>query len=111
MNRIDHLMVCPLGGLEAGTEQFRRLGFSVHDGGSGAKGTHNAIAFMDQDYLELLYYTNKQDYLSASPGGSLASFIEEGAGLRFLILQCSDIDTFVKVLLSLPLLKFKGHAW
>jgi len=52
--RIDHVMIC-VPDLQQGIETYARLGFNIYPGGvhHGA-GTHNAIAFHHEDYLELL---------------------------------------------------------
>jgi len=48
---IDHLMIC-VPDLEQGAAQYRRLGFNVQPGGTHpGKGTHNAIAFNNEDEL------------------------------------------------------------
>ena len=45
--RIDHVMVC-VPELDRGVDQYRRLGFNVHPGGvHTGRGTHNAIAFLE----------------------------------------------------------------
>ena len=60
LTRIDHVMIC-VPELSAGIEAYRRIGFDIYPGGEHAgRGTHNAIAFHGEDYLELL---------SPRPGG------------------------------------------
>ena len=52
--RIDHVTIC-VPDLAQGIEQYRKLGFNIHAGGAHpGKGTHNAIAFNRDDYIELL---------------------------------------------------------
>ena len=51
--RIDHVMIC-VPDLMRGIEQYRKIGFDIHPGGSHpGRGTHNAIAFLQDDYVEL----------------------------------------------------------
>jgi hypothetical protein len=94
--KIDHLMLCVLD-LERGVEQYRRLGFNVQPGGTHpGKGTHNAIAFTDEDYLELLTIREAAKERAANSGkGSwgpnLAGFIAEGGGIRYIIVQSDDL--------------------
>src|SRR5438477_9013621 len=78
--------------LEAGIDAYTRLGFSVHAGGvHTGKGTHNAIAFNEDDYLELLSIRDKAEYLSNSPYGGLVELLGRGGGLRFIIVQSDDL--------------------
>ena len=68
--RIDHLMIC-VPELARGMEQYRRMGFNVQPGGAHpGKGTHNAIAFNDEDYLELLAVRDPAEYAAASSWGA-----------------------------------------
>jgi hypothetical protein len=91
LTRIDHVMICPPS-LEQGIEAFTRMGFDVYPGGlSRAKGTHNAIAFHEDDYLELVSLSDRDAYLAASPGGGLADFLARGGGFRYVILQSDDL--------------------
>ena len=54
LTRIDHVMIC-VPDLNEGIAAYTRIGFSVFPGGSHAgRATHNAIAFHEDDYLELL---------------------------------------------------------
>jgi catechol 2,3-dioxygenase-like lactoylglutathione lyase family enzyme len=89
---IDHLMIT-VPDLERGAEQYRKLGFNVQPGGTHpGKGTHNAIAFTDEDYLELLAIRDKAEQQKA--GGwhaDLDRFIAAGGGIRFVILQSDDL--------------------
>jgi len=90
--RIDHLMIC-VPGLERGMETYRRMGFNVHMGGvHTGKGTHNAIAFNYEDYLELLAVRDPAEYAAASSwGGGLPVFIAAGGGIRYAVLQSDDL--------------------
>ena len=87
LTRIDHVMICPPS-LEQGIDAYTRMGFDIHPGGvTGTKGTHNAIAFHEDDYLELLSVSDRDAYLAASPGGGLADFLARGGGFRYVIVQ------------------------
>lgn len=94
--RIDHVMIC-VPDLEAGIEQYRKLGFDMHPGGvHPGKGTHNAIAFNRDDYLELLAIGDRAEYERASVSsrsydGGLASFINAGGGIRYVVVQSDDL--------------------
>ena len=89
---IDHLMICTPD-LARGAETYRKLGFNVQSGGvHPGKGTHNAIAFNDPDYLELLAIRDPAEERAAeaaagSWGRDLSGFIAAGGGIRFVILQ------------------------
>ncbi len=84
-------MVC-VPDLDRGIEACTRLGFNVHPGGVHAgRGTHNAIAFFEDDYLELLGIRDKDEYLSHSAFGGLVELLEQGGGLRYIILQSDDL--------------------
>src|SRR5215470_4159819 len=89
---IDHLMICTPD-LARGAETYRKLGFNVQSGGvHPGKGTHNAIAFNDSDYLELLAIRDPAEERAAeaaagSWGRDLSGFIAAGGGIRFVILQ------------------------
>jgi len=88
LTRIDHVMIC-VPDLEAGIETYRKIGFDVHYGGvhPGA-GTENAIAFFEDDYLELLSIRAGEQ---AQAGAALVDFIGRGGGLRYLALQSDDL--------------------
>ena len=54
LTRIDHVMIC-VADLAQGMEQYRRIGFDIHPGGvHTGRGTHNAIAFHGEEYLEVM---------------------------------------------------------
>jgi hypothetical protein len=93
---IDHLMIC-VPDLDRGAAQYRKLGFNVQPGGTHpGKGTHNAIAFNDEDYLELLAIRDPAEERAFNSGAGswgpdLAGFIKAGGGIRFVILQSDDL--------------------
>lgn len=88
LTRIDHVMIC-VPDLATGIETYRRIGFDVHYGGvHPGGGTENAIAFFEDDYLELLgIRAGEQD----RAGGALVDFIARGGGLRYLSVQSDDL--------------------
>jgi catechol 2,3-dioxygenase-like lactoylglutathione lyase family enzyme len=96
LTRIDHLMIC-VPDLERGVEQYRRMGFNVQPGGvHPGKGTHNAIAFNDEDYLELLAIRDPAEERAAGGGAGswgtdLPGFIAAGGGIRYVIVQSDDL--------------------
>src|SRR5262245_13542889 len=93
---IDHIMIC-VPDLSRGVEQYKKLGLNVQQGGTHpGKGTHNAIAFTDEDYLELMASLDAAEERAAdakagSWGRNLAGFIAEGGGIRFIIVQSDDL--------------------
>jgi catechol 2,3-dioxygenase-like lactoylglutathione lyase family enzyme len=100
LTRIDHLMVC-VPDLARGAEAYARLGFSVHPGGvHTGLGTHNAIAFLEQDYLELIAIRDRDEYLRASPYAGLVKFLEAGGGLRYIIVQSNDLEADIAAMRS-----------
>ena len=102
---IDHLMIC-VPDLARGTEQYKKLGFNVQPGGvHPGKGTHNAIAFNDPDYLELLAIRDPAEERAADAGAGswgrdLSGFIAAGGGIRFVILQSDDLAADVAAMRS-----------
>ena len=88
LTRIDHVMIC-VSDLSRGVEAYRRIGFDVQPGGAHASGgTENAIAFLQEDYLELLAVRAGQSH-EASAG--LRQFLAGGDGLRYLAVQSDDL--------------------
>ena len=68
LTRIDHVMIC-VPDLAKGIEAYTRLGFTVYPGGSHTgRPTHNAIAFHDEDYLEILSIRDRQRGRPRQPG-------------------------------------------
>lgn len=96
LTRIDHVMIA-VPDLAAGMAQYRRLGFDVYEGGvHPGKGTHNAIAFNRDDYIELIAIRDPAEYEAASagtrsPDGGLAKFVQAGGGIRYVALQSDDL--------------------
>lgn len=93
--RIDHVMIC-VPDLPRGIGQYEKLGFNIYPGGAHpGKGTHNAIAFLRDDYVELLAIRDQAEQLAASgprnPGAGLADFIAAGGGIRYIVLQSDDL--------------------
>src|SRR5262249_4767530 len=91
LTRIDHVMIC-VPDLNEGIAAYRRIGFDVHPGGAHmGQGTENAIAFNDEDYLELLGLRDRAEYLASSSGGGLLEFLGRGGGFRYVIVQSDDL--------------------
>jgi catechol 2,3-dioxygenase-like lactoylglutathione lyase family enzyme len=88
LTRIDHIMIC-VPDLQKAIVTYTRLGFRVHLGGvHPGQGTHNAIAFHQDDYLELLA-VNPAETEAASP--RLVEFIAAGGGFRYVSVQSDDL--------------------
>jgi len=96
LTRIDHVMIA-VPDLDAGIAQYRDLGFDIYPGGvHPGKGTHNAIAFNHEDYIELIAIRDRSEYEAAaagsrSPDGGLAKFVEAGGGIRYVAVQSDDL--------------------
>ena len=91
LTRIDHVMIC-VPDLARGIEAYTRLGFTVHPGGSHTgRATHNAIAFHDEDYLEILSIRDRAAVAPGSPDASLADYLDQGGGFRVVALQSDDL--------------------
>ena len=88
-------MIC-VADLAKAIDAYARIGFNVSPGGvHTGKGTHNAIAFNDDDYLELLSIRDRDEYLAASPGGGLLDFLARGGGFRYVAVQSDDLTADV----------------
>ena len=91
LTRIDHAMIC-VADLGKAIDAYARIGFDVRPGGEHTgRGTHNAIAFNADDYLELLGLRDRDEYLAASPGGGLIEFLARGGGFRYVAVQSDDL--------------------
>jgi catechol 2,3-dioxygenase-like lactoylglutathione lyase family enzyme len=103
--RIDHVMIC-VPDLARAIEQYRKLGFNMHEGGvHPGKGTHNAIAFNRDDYVELLAIRERAEYDAAAGTGAgwgprLPEFIAAGGGIRYIIVQSNNLDADVAAMRS-----------
>jgi hypothetical protein len=84
-------MIC-VPDLQHGIDVYTRIGFNISSGGvHPGKGTHNAIAFNDEDYLELLSVRDRDEYMAASPDGGLLEFLERGGGFRYVAVQSDGL--------------------
>ena len=91
LTRIDHVMIC-VPDLQQGIDTYTRLGFNISPGGvHTGQGTHNAIAFHEEDYLELLSVRDRDEYLAGHAGGGLLEFLARGGGLRYIAVQSDDL--------------------
>lgn len=91
LTRIDHAMIC-VPDLTRGIEAYTRLGFTVYPGGSHTgRATHNAIAFHDEDYLELLSIRDRSAVAPGGPDAALAAYLDQGGGFRVVALQSDDL--------------------
>ncbi|MGH7365556.1 MAG: VOC family protein [Candidatus Rokuibacteriota bacterium] len=91
LTRIDHAMIC-VPDLTRGIEAYTRLGFNVYPGGSHTgRATHNAIAFHEEDYLELLSIRDRGAVAPGGPDAELAEYLDRGGGFRVVALQSDDL--------------------
>ena len=93
LTRIDHVMIC-VPDLTRGIDAYTRIGFNIHPGGAHpGRGTHNAIAFNQEDYLELLSIRDPAAHGQASggPDGGLAEYLARGGGFRYVVVQSDDL--------------------
>lgn len=95
LTRIDHVMIC-VDDLQKGVDAYARIGFDVRPGGvHTGRGTHNAIAFNQDDYVEIMGVRDRNEYLAASPQGGLLEFLGRGGGFRFVAVQSNDLKSDV----------------
>ena len=88
LRRIDHVMIC-VPDLGRGIEAYTRMGFHVAPGGAHTSGgTENAIAFFDEDYLELLSVRDDARHLASA---GLVEFLARGGGFRYVAVQSDDL--------------------
>lgn len=103
--RIDHVVIC-VPDLQQAIAQYTKLGFNVFPGGAHpGKGTHNAIALLDDDYIELMSIRDPAEHQAAlgKPGDTnvdLADFIASGGGIRSVVLQSDDLNAEVAAMRS-----------
>ena len=92
LTRIDHIMIC-VPDLDRGVDAYTRVGFAIYPGGAHTgRATHNAIAFNQDDYLELL--SLRESGAVIPPGTSdarLAEFLARGGGFRYVAVQSDDL--------------------
>ena len=93
--RLDHVTIA-VPDLQQGIAQYTKMGFNVHAAGTHpGRGTHNAVAFNTEDYLELLAIRDPLEYAaSRGPGAtdsSLAAFIAQGGGIRQIAVQSDNL--------------------
>src|SRR5438128_2043854 len=79
--------------LERGIDAYTRIGFDIYPGGAHtARATHNAIAFHQDDYLELLSLRDPNAPIAAgSSDARLAEFLARGGGFRYVAVQSDDL--------------------
>ena len=96
LTRIDHVMIC-VPDLQQGIDAYTRIGFDIYPGGvHPGRGTENAIAFHEDDYLELLSARDRAEVLArvTTPGSidhGLMDFLDAGGGFRCVALQSDDL--------------------
>ena len=99
LTRIDHVMIC-VPDLARGIDVYTRIGFHISPGGAHVgRATHNAIAFHQEDYLELLSLRERD--APAAPGSSearLAEFLARGGGFRYVAVQSDDLAADVSAM-------------
>jgi len=88
LTRIDHVRIC-VPELAAGVDAYTRMGFRIHPGGAHSEGgTENAIAFFQEDYLELLSVREGHAQLASD---ALLEFLRQGGGFRYVVVQSDDL--------------------
>src|SRR5215510_8566080 len=101
LTRIDHVMIC-VPDLDRGIDAYTRIGFNIYPGGVHlGRGTHNAIAFHQDDYLELMSVRDPDELRAAGRGGpdaGLLDFLARGGGFRYVIVQSDDLVSDVKAM-------------
>lgn len=102
-DRVDHLVIA-VPDLDQSIERYRRLGFHIFDAGRNAAcGTRSAIAFYDDQYLELLAIEDGEAHAAAAardasvdPG--LPDYIAAGGGIRVIALATDDLAAEVEAM-------------
>lgn len=92
ITRIDHITI-GVTDLQQGVAQYQKLGFNVLPGGvHTGRGTHNAVAWNGEEYIELLAIRDVAEYRAASvSGGTFETFIAAGGGIRSIALASDDL--------------------
>jgi hypothetical protein len=85
-------MIC-VPDLQQGMDAYTRIGFDVRPGGiHTGRGTHNAIGFHGDDYLELMSVRDADEYRAAAGArGGLLEFLALGGGFRYVAVQSDDL--------------------
>ena len=100
LTRIDYVMIC-VPNLEQGIDAYTRIGFHIYPAGDHAgRATHNAIAFLQDDYLELLSLRDGAARAAAAPTAEgsdarLAEYLARGGGFRYVAVQSDDLTADV----------------
>lgn len=102
--RLDHVTIA-VPDLQQGIAQYTKMGFNIHAAGTHpGRGTHNAIAFNSEDYLELLAIRDLAEYTaSRAPGAtgvSLDRFIAQGGGIRQIAVQSDNLAADIAAMRS-----------
>ncbi len=89
---IDHVMIC-VPDLTRGIDAYTRIGFNVAFGGvHPGRGTHNAIAFNQDDYIELLGVSDREEHRAASGSDTgLLDLLARGGGFRYVVVGSDDL--------------------
>jgi hypothetical protein len=91
---VDHLVVA-VGDLEAATETYRRLGFTLHPGRRHANSLRNAfVKLADGAEIELISAERAADALSSQ----YLEFLQGGEGGAFLALTAGPVDQVARCL-------------
>jgi len=92
LTRIDHVMIC-VPDLARGIDAYTRIGFDIYPGGAHTgRATQNAIAFQQDDYLELLSLRDPSaSVVSGSSDARLAEYLARGGGFRYIAVQSDDL--------------------
>jgi hypothetical protein len=102
--RIDHITIY-VPDLQQGMAQFSKMGFNIETGDVHPdRGTHHAVAFNDEDYIELSAICDQAGYQAAAKAGSadagLADCTATGGGLRSIMIQSDDLAADVAAMRS-----------
>jgi len=101
--RVDHLVIA-VPDLDRSIEQYQRLGFHIFDAGRNeGSGTRSAIAFYDDQYLELLAIEDGAAHAAAAARDAslfpdLPSYIAAGGGIRAIALATDDLAAGVEAM-------------
>jgi catechol 2,3-dioxygenase-like lactoylglutathione lyase family enzyme len=94
--RIDHLVIA-VPNVPQAISTYSNLGFNIYPGGDHVGlGTHCAIAFHGDQYLELIAIRDAAEHRAAAAHSAVADagldqFIADGGGIRAMVLACDDL--------------------